>query len=54
MAKKKLREWDIVVRLREGRSNGTDLRWTVTQVHREAADEIEQLRNRIKMLVEEK
>jgi hypothetical protein len=36
---------DIVKRLREGRRNdGTDLRWVVTEVHIEAADEIERLR----------
>lgn len=40
---------DIVTRLREGRSTGTALRWTVTDVHREAADEI----LRLQKLVEE-
>lgn len=34
---------DIRKRLREGRTDGTDLRWTVTEVHREAADEIDRL-----------
>lgn len=35
---------DIVKRLREGRTDGTGLRWMVTDEHREAADEIERLR----------
>lgn len=35
---------DIVKRLREGRTVGTDLRWQVTDIHVEAAAEIEQLR----------
>ena len=35
---------DIVKRLREGRTEGTDLRWQVTDIHLEAADEIERLR----------
>jgi hypothetical protein len=38
---------DIVKRLREGRTDDTDLRWQVTDIHREAADNIEQLRERI-------
>ena len=35
---------DLVIRLREGRTNGSHLRWAVTDVHQEAADEIERLR----------
>lgn len=35
---------DIVIRLREGRTNGSYLRWAVTDVHQEAANEIERLR----------
>lgn len=35
---------DIVTRLREGLSDDSPHRWTVTHVHREAADEIEGLR----------
>lgn len=35
---------DLVKRLREGRTDGTALTWTVTPIHREAADEIERLR----------
>ena len=35
---------DIVKRLREGRTDGTDLRWSVTDVHLEAAAEIARLR----------
>jgi hypothetical protein len=38
------KRFDIVIRLREGRTDGTDLRWDVTDVHREAADEIVRLR----------
>lgn len=34
---------DLVKRLREGRTRGTDLRWHVTDIHIEAADLIEQL-----------
>ena len=34
---------DIVTRLRQGRTVGTDLRWAVTEIHRDAADRIEQL-----------
>ncbi len=33
----------LVTRLREGRTNGTSLRWSVTDIHREAADRIEAL-----------
>lgn len=33
----------ISERLREGRTAGTDLRWHVTDVHREAADVIDAL-----------
>ena len=33
----------ISERLREGRTNGTDLRWMVTDIHREAADTIDAL-----------
>lgn len=33
----------ISERLREGRTEGTDLRWHVTDVHREAADVIDAL-----------
>jgi hypothetical protein len=40
---------DIVRRLREGRTDGTDLRWDVTDVHREAADEIERLHAALKV-----
>lgn len=36
--------WDLVTRLREGRSNGSNLRWTVRSEHIEAADEIDRLR----------
>lgn len=36
---------DLVKRLREGRTDGSDLRWTVTDIHVEAAAEIERLRN---------
>lgn len=36
--------WDLVTRLREGRSNDSNLQWTVTSVHIEAADEIDRLR----------
>ena len=36
-------EWDLVTRLREGRTNGTGLRWVVADIHKEAADEIERL-----------
>lgn len=35
---------DIVRRLREGRTEGTDLRWQPSDIHREAAAEIERLR----------
>ena len=35
---------DLVVRLREGRSEGSHLRWVVTPIHLEAAAEIERLR----------
>jgi len=42
---------DIVKRLREGRTNGTDLRWSVTDAHREAATEIERLREVLKFIV---
>ena len=35
---------DLVKRLREGRTDGTSLRWAVTPIHTEAADEIERLR----------
>ena len=35
---------DIVERLREGRTDGTALRWSVTDIHHEAASEIERLR----------
>ena len=41
---RKLMEWDIVQRLREGRTNGSNLLWGVSDIHREAADEIERLR----------
>lgn len=33
----------ISERLREGRTAGTDLRWHVTDIHREAADVIDAL-----------
>jgi hypothetical protein len=33
----------ISKRLREGRTDGTALRWTVTPIHREAADTIDAL-----------
>lgn len=32
---------ELVKRLREGRTPGTDLRWAVTEIHREAADALE-------------
>lgn len=35
---------DIVTRLRTGQTEGSYLRWHVTSVHVEAADEIERLR----------
>lgn len=35
---------DILERLRTGSTDGTALRWSVTPVHIEAADEIEKLR----------
>lgn len=41
---------DIVERLREGRTDGTALRWAVTDIHREAADEIERLRAEVERL----
>lgn len=44
---------DIVERLREGRTNGTALRWCVTDIHREAADEIEWLRKERLKLIED-
>lgn len=50
MAKKKDKQFDLVTRLREGRTNGTDLRWRVTDTHIEAADEIERLRHIIRQL----
>jgi len=31
-------EWPLVIRLREGRSNGSHLTWRVTDIHLEAAD----------------
>ncbi len=31
---------DLIARLREGRTTGSHLRWTVTDIHREAADAI--------------
>jgi hypothetical protein len=34
----------LVERLREGRTNGTALRWTVTPIHLEAAQAIAELR----------
>lgn len=36
-------EWPLTVRLREGRTNGTDLRWSVGPIHIEAADEIDRV-----------
>lgn len=45
---RKLMEWDIVQRLREGRTNGSNLLWSVTAIHREAADEIERLREALR------
>lgn len=36
-------QYDLVTRLREGRTNGTALRWQVFAIHLEAADEIERL-----------
>lgn len=47
-------EWDLVVRLREGRTNGTMLCWTVGHIHLEAADEIERLRKKVQLLESEK
>ena len=38
---------DLIERLREGRTTGTDLRWTVTPEHLEAAAEIERLRAKL-------
>ena len=35
---------DIVDRLRAGTTDGSHLRWTVTTIHLEAADDIERLR----------
>jgi hypothetical protein len=34
---------DLVKRLREGRTDGTQLRWQVTDTHREAANKIESI-----------
>lgn len=33
---------DLIARLREGRTNGTELRWQVTDIHLEAANVLEQ------------
>ena len=52
MTEERLQEIDIVTRLREGRSNGSNHRWTVTNIHREAADEIERLRAEVDRLRE--
>lgn len=38
---------DLKQRLREGRTIGSDLRWTVTDIHREAADRIAELEEAI-------
>ena len=35
---------DIVTRLRAGTTDGTSLTWAVTDIHQEAADQIERLR----------
>jgi hypothetical protein len=44
---------DVVERLREGRTDGTVLRWSVTDIHREAAAEIEWLRKERLKLIED-
>lgn len=45
------KEIDIVSRLLEGSSVGTQLRWVVTDVHREAASEITRLRGEVERLM---
>lgn len=37
------KEYDLITRLREGRTSGTDLQWITTPIHHEAADAIELL-----------
>lgn len=44
MSKHTPTHWDLVTRLREGRTNGSNLQWTVRSEHVEAADEIDRLR----------
>ena len=44
MTSNEVKRMDIVIRLREGRTDGSDLRWTPSPEHLEAADEIERLR----------
>jgi multidrug resistance efflux pump len=44
---------DIVERLREGKTDGTHLRWMVTNIHLEAAAEVERLRGENSYLSEE-
>jgi protein tyrosine phosphatase len=39
----KKNQWPLVMRLREGRTNGSYLRWTPSKTHIEAADAIEAL-----------
>lgn len=36
-------KYDLVARLREGRTEGMDLRWHVSAIHNEAADRIANL-----------
>jgi hypothetical protein len=43
---------DLVTRLREGRMDGTGLRWSVTDIHREAADEIARLRRFVQFVAD--
>jgi hypothetical protein len=40
----------LVKRLREGRTDGTSLRWAVTPIHKEDADEIVRLRSEVASL----
>jgi hypothetical protein len=41
---------DIKTRLREGRTDGSNLRWTVGEIHIEAADTIASLERRVEEL----
>jgi multidrug resistance efflux pump len=44
-------QWPLATRLRHGRTNGTYLQWAVTEIHREAADRIEELEAEVERLV---